>query len=545
MDRRGFLRMSMVAAGAIAASSCSTTEKATEPGAIGRPILRLAGGGIPSFPSPFSYFQVPGYAGMILIYDTLLQADSTGEILPWLASSFERSDDGLSYTLELQDDVRWHDGQPFTIDDVLFTFDYIATKNPPGILGKPEFPLQVNARGPRTVEFRLDRPVVTFTEKVLATLPIVPEHIWAPIDDPAEAQDLALLIGTGPYRLESFSQAEGTALHVANDEFFLGPPFVSRVEARPVPNDDELTAVLAGAIDVGSSNPAGVTPDTLRPFRNDPSFRVVETTGGFLIPLKFSLGRGGPLDDVRFRQACAKAIDREDMVKRLLGGQGEVGNPGILPNDHPYHVDVEQYRYDPDAANRLLDEAGYTQVGPGGIRESPDGMPLRFSLLTTTASPAAELVIPQLRELGVELALRSADPLTIITSLSQGEYEMAVAFGGGQNEDPDFLRRLFSSRVNDSFQSAHGYANPVLDDLADRQLVTLDEAERMRIVADMQRLIAADLPFLPLYYSDAFLVSQAGAYEYYPAPSGTNDYNVFKHTYVTGEKNGLDIRDAG
>lgn len=129
MDRRSFLRMSMLAAGTLATASCTTTEEATEPAAVGRPSLRLAGGGIPSFPSPFSYFQVPGYADMILVYDTLLQADSTGQMLPWLASAFQRSEDGLTYTVELKDDVRWHDGQPFTIEDVLFTFSYVAEKN--------------------------------------------------------------------------------------------------------------------------------------------------------------------------------------------------------------------------------------------------------------------------------------------------------------------------------------------------------------------------------------------------------------------------------
>ncbi|PZR78078.1 MAG: hypothetical protein DLM65_14055, partial [Candidatus Aeolococcus gillhamiae] len=125
MDRRTFLRSSVLAAGAVAVASCTSSSKTTSSGSAGgpvpRPTLRLPGGDF-GFPSPFAYVRGPGYWRMTYIYDSLLWKDSTGQLMPWLASRYERSADGLTYMFELRDNVAWNDGQPLTPDDVVFTF---------------------------------------------------------------------------------------------------------------------------------------------------------------------------------------------------------------------------------------------------------------------------------------------------------------------------------------------------------------------------------------------------------------------------------------
>ncbi len=580
MDRRTFLRATLGAAGVIVVASCTdalapslmpSRRPSVPPGSLlprpsvmpgatpsavssiapsllpsltpaPRPTLRMAGGDV-GFPNPFAYRSGPGFGLMTYVYDSLLLVDAVGTVQPWLASRFERSSDGLTYTFELRDGVTWQDGQPFTVEDVVFTFDYFDIHRPtlpPTLIFQPEGPIRAMATGERTVELRLDRPYVTFEETVAATFPIVPAHVWSAIPDPARAQDLEVLVGTGPYRLESYDRAQGSYLFVANDDFFLGRPFVKRIELPSV--EDEATALLAGDIDAGiPGGIIGTPPDALRPFQEDPSFGILEQPLDFLVSLYWNVAKGGALADVEFRQACARAIDRTDLVERLAGGNGAPGNPGFLPPRHPFRADVEQYPFDMEAANGQLDDAGYPRSGPDGLRQGPDGRALRFDLLSAVPPPVLELIIGPLRALGVELRPQPADFATLVGQAQAGQYEMGAFIYGGISGDPDYMRTIYSSRVPKAFQSAQGYQNAEFDDLADRQLVTLDEDERMAMVDRMQQIVAADLPLLHLYYPTPFFVYRSAVFDQWaddPAAGPTG-----KDVLVTGLKDGgLEIR---
>lgn len=561
MDRRMFVRGSVGLAGAVLLGACtdSSSDTSVTPTTLGdgesadrlapapRPTLRLSGGDF-GFPSPFTYARGPGYWRMSYLYDTLLWKDATGELLPWLASSFERSADGLTYTFELRDGILWSDGTPFTADDVVFTFDYFASQQlSPQVFVRPQDIDTVSAVDARTVEVRLSGSVATFAESVAGALPIVPRHIWSSIADSSTVSDPSLLVGTGPYRLESYSQGEGAYLFTANDDYFLGRPFVERIENLPV--GDELTALLAGELDAGGPPPAlGIVGETtLAPFRNDPSFGVLEGPGDFTVALYWNLARGGALADVGFRQGCATAIDRADIVERLLGGNGEPGNPGFLPPSHPFHTDVEQYPFDIDAANDLLDEAGYGARGPGEVRQGADGQPLRFDLLVAAPPPpVTELVVGALRAVGIELTVQAVDRPTSDARTSSGDYDMAIINYGGLGGDPDYLRQVYSSQVPKRFQSAQGYANAEVDELGRAQLDSLDEEERRPLVAQIQELVAADLPLLPLYYPKLFHVFRRDTFDqWYFTPGGfaagvPTVYN--KQAFITGVTTGTEVR---
>ncbi|MBW3641281.1 MAG: twin-arginine translocation signal domain-containing protein [Actinobacteria bacterium] len=553
MDRRTFLRAGLGTAGALMLGGCTSPDDSGGQAApAGRPTLRVAAGGLPSFPSPFNYFLAPGYSDMILIYDTLLWNDVTGRLHPWLATEMpSRSDDGLTYTVQLREDVRWHDGQPLTAEDVVFTFEYFASQTlPPTVSVRPRNVAGVRATGPFTIEFVLDLPIVNFNERVAGAVPIVPRHIWSNVPDAARMQQPELLVGSGPYRLESFSPAEGSSSYVANDAFFLGRPFVERVEVVPV--GSELDALLAGAIDIGQPDIQGAGVVALTPFRSDPSFGIVEgpAGSGFLSGLNWNVAGGGALSDARFRHACATAIDRNEMVARLLGGAGAPGNPGFFPPDHPYRVEVEQYAFDPARASRLLDDAGYTQVGDG-VRRGPDGRPLRLQLLSPAAAPQTELIVQYLTNVGVGLDVQTVDTIQVIGRLNSNNYQMAVHPGGGVAGAPDFMRQNYSSRAEvDLFFGAHGYVNPEFDALADRQLVTFDETERRRMFARMQQIVAEDLPLLHLYYPKPFFIYRKGGFDAWAFPDPDTLYNPEtgsspKQAYVTGTTSGLQIRPTG
>lgn len=557
IDRRRFLLATAGGAGGLLLHGCSTGSDRTarptaggEPsrtsttldGPVPRPTVRLPGGDLNTLPSPFSTIAGIGFQRMTLVYDTLLWPDSTGELLPWLAEEHERASDGLSYTFTLRRGVRWHDGKPFTSGDVAFTFDYFARQTiAPIVVGQPSNVTAVLAMDDRTVRFELERPAVTFLEYVAATVPIVPEHIWSGVDDAPAVAEVDALIGTGPYRLEEFDSAAGSYLFTANDEFFLGRPFVGRIEIPAV--GDQLTALLSGEVDAAGASQLGIGPEVLNPIRDDDSLGVVEELAGFMTSLYWNADRGGALADVRFRHACAMAIDRDQLVELLLGGNGTAGNPGFLPPQHPFHTDVEQYDFDPAGANELLDAGGYERDGSGGLRQTPEGQPLRFSLLIPNTTPQlADLLLPAFGAIGVEVVVEAV----ILPRLFGEDYDLKVLLfpgpsGFSPNSDPDLLRLVYASS-SASFHHPAGYTDQQFDAAADEQLVTTDVDARRELVATLQEVVADDLPLLPLFYYDLFLAYRKEVFDaWYFTPTGfAGPYN--KQAFVTGRRQGLEIR---
>lgn len=555
MDRRMFLRTGLGVAGAtLIGAACGTptggvraTSACSMDQPCSRPTVRQDTGFPTSFPSPFTSALLPSYAKMIWLYDTLLWNDSTGALLPWLASAYSTSPDGLTYTYQLRENVRWHDGRPFSAEDVVFSFEYTTAFKGPEPLGVPSVPVQVTATGTHTVEVRLAQPTVTFQTFTAATLPIIPKHIWSSISEPIKAQDLGVLVGTGPYKVTSFSLTQGTTRYEAYDDYFLGKPFVKAIEFHNVANNDPLGGVLNDEIDVGISPQGGVRPSGLAPFRNDGAYGVVPTAAGYAITLRWNLARGGPLADVQFRRACAMAISRDDIVSRLVGGNGDPGNPGYLAPHSPYYdPSVEQYRFDPAAAGRLLDQAGY-KMGHSKTRLGLDGKPLRFSLLVNSSSPAVgQLVISSLAAIGIELTSQGVEIPVLFGRLTPGDYDMAVAFNGGAKGDPDVIRQNFCTPGFDDFRHTQGYNNPQLNALGQQQFAASDPAVRRQLVNEMQAMVATDIPILTLYYATSYLVFRKLVFDQWGSVHSGVDggpfYNPQKHSYVFGVANAMKAR---
>jgi peptide/nickel transport system substrate-binding protein len=541
LNRRQFLIGSAAGIGALALTRCAPSVRRA--GAT----VRLPDGAL-GFPSPFAANADLGYNQMSLLYDTLLWKDGSGQLLPWLAESHESSPDHLRHTFTLREGLRWSDNRPLTADDVVFTFDYYAkqgTLSPPVIIQPPQGIAKVSATGARTVEVVLDAPYVTFLEQVAAALPIVPKHIWSSIDDPAGAQDRKILVGSGAYRLASYNGDGGALLYTARSDYFLGAPFVSRIEENPA--DDPIGPLLAGATDVARG--VGLRADTLAPFQNQ-AFGVLAEQGSSTAALYWNMGKEGPLSDVRFRRAWAMAIDRADLVARLAAGRGRPGNPGFLGPENPFLTPVPQYPFDVAGANALLDGAGYRRRAGEDIRRAGAGNPLSVELLIeNTRAPLAEILVAALRQIGVELRPKQVElGPQLFGNKFVGAYDVAALpfpgpGPGGPNADPDVLRLLFSSRVPPSLQAATNYVNTKFDDLADRQRLAFDQTERMNLVAQMQRMLADDLPILALYYPETELLYRRQVLDqWYITPGQFPSAYDNKQLFITGQKTGSAIR---
>ncbi len=245
--------------------------------------------------------------------------------------------------------------------------------------------------------------------------------------------------------------------------------------------------------------------------------------------LEASSARGIPPREaaLALAEAARPPLDAKPYGLRLLrhprfGGNGTPGNPGWIPPGNPWHVDVEQYPFDPAGANRLLDRAGYKK-GSDGLRSDPDGKPLRFGLaVASPAPPAVEVVVRALRAIGVEAKPEALDMASFIPRLVKGDTDLSLIMSGGMNtgNEPDYLRTVYSSKTK-SVQHAQGYVNPEVDRLAQQQLVTLDEGKRKPMVARIQQIVARDVPVLPLFYPDSFHVLKRSAFDaWYVTPAG-------------------------
>lgn len=499
-------------------------------------VLRVPGGGYWGHPSPFGFNRGPGYMRASLIFDTLAWRDASGQTIPWLATDWSVSEDGKTWTFNLRQGVKWQDGKPFTADDVVFTFEYGKAHPDVGWfmvqLGEVE---KVEKLSDYQVAIHLKRPFAPFLQTVAEALFIIPKHIWEKVQDPKAYVEKDAFIGTGAYRLVSFSKEEGTYLFEANPDFFLGVPYVRRIEFVPV--SDEAMALLNGDI-AAFDKFGGVNEEMLAPFRKEP-FQVKQAPGEWGMFLYFNLEKDTPLKDVRVRRAIAHSVDRQALLDRVLLGFGDKGNPGFLPPANPYHnPNVADYPYDLEKAKALLAEAGYDGT-PIKLAYSPDWIMASTRVL--------EILKAGFDAIGLKIEPVPMDQATIDEAAKQGNYEMLITGFGGLGGDPDQLRRMFHSKSKMvGFSRARGYQNPEFDQLAEAQVSMLNPEERRKAVYRMQEILAEDLPVFPLYYTARVVVYNAKIFDnWYYTPGGFGGgvpmpYN--KHQFIVGLPEGLQIR---
>ena len=517
----------------------STGGQTTRPESVAR--LRLAGGDF-GYPTPFAYVRGPGMIQTGYLFDTLLWEDSTGKPGPWLAREWSQSPDGLEWRFTIRDNVKWHDGQPLTAEDVKFSFEYITTG--PGASGASRVDLkEVVAESPTTAVIRLNTPSAVFEESVAMRVFIIPKHVWSSVTDPTKYRDPKATMGSGPYKLQSVDEAAGTYLYTANEQYFLGVPYVRRLEFVPAP--DELLGLQRGEIDAAELSEEPAPEEQLKAFEADPRFGKLEGTGDWNLALNFNLTKGFPYNEKRFRHAVAYAINRKDMVARLLLGRGTPASvAGLAPDHEMLAPGLPTYERDVAKARSLLDELGMKDTNGDGLRESPDGtkftQELQSSNRFTPKSP--ELIKEYLREVGIDVNVQVLDRAAADENAGKGNYTMTLVGYGGIAGDADGLRgRYAPSRNSTSFSRAIGYTNPAFTQAASKQLTALNEAERKELVYQMQRIVAEDLPILPLYVPQrvAFFAKQAFDNWYYTPGCSPCRGTRNKHMYVTGKKTGL------
>ena len=471
--------------------------------------------------TPYTYVTgFPGWNLLMLQYDSLMQIDVDGVPQPWLAESVDVSDDGLTYDMTLVDGVTWHDGEPFTAEDVVFTVDYFLANAAGRFSRNLGTVTEATADGDLGVTLTLEAPSPSFPLSTLSDVPILPEHIWSTVEDPETHQFEGPNVGTGPYTLEEY-QSDTSYRLVANPDYFRGAPTVEELVIVQFADDaGALAAIRSGEVDVVFDQ---IAPEQVDLLGQQGTIEIAQGPEYSSQLLYFDASKA-PFDDIAVRQAMSLAVDRQDLVDTLFLGAATVGSSGWIHPDQPtFNAEVETTT-DLEQANALLEDAGYTDSDGDGIREA-DGAPMSYELLTPSGDSlrlrTAELVAAMLADVGIQANVSSVEQATWEEAVWPGfdvangrNYDLAMwGWSAPIQADASRVASLVHSEIEIGSLNLTAFADPEMDEVAQALTVEGDDATRTELIGELQSLFAERLPFVTLLYPDGAYAYDAAVYD--------------------------------
>lgn len=466
----------------------------------------------PITPANFNTFI--GFYLLDYVYDSLYARSPDLEPVPALAESVEVSDDGLTWQIKLREDVKWHDGEPFTAEDVVFSYNFLIDAGRAPNLAAVE---AIETNGDYQLSLTLSEPSPFFLNEGLAGYFIMPEHVWR--DQEPVSGELSQFqgnIGTGPYLLEEIVPGESYTFK-ANPDYFRGPPVVDTVIAKIVKDRTQQFNQLRTA--VADAVLSSVPPAQVEQLAGDPNIEIAQGSD-FFNYVFYTNGSRQPFDQPEVRQAIAKAIDAKTLVDLVLLGQGVELPLSWYHPDLPWAINIER-EFDPEGAAAILDELGMVDSDSDGIREF-NGEPMEYEILCDTNNPveirATELIGGWLEDIGISATQNCLDIDTSVTliwpnfvAVADPDYDMAIwGWSSGVQFQRGFLRGLLDGDFGGvGWGNLTGIADPLLDELMSEYVSNPDPARTEELSVAIQQRIAENLPFIPL-------MSPGGNFAYLP-----------------------------
>ena len=450
-------------------------------------------------------------SGAILRYvgDPLIAKDPEGKYVPGLAKKWTVSPDGLTWTFDLKDGVKFQDGTPFDANAMKATFDRAldpATKSPiaGGLLGPVK---GVEAKDAHTLVLTLKQPFSPLLDNLSDAgrlLPLSPKAFA----DPGFGRKP---VSTGPWRVADWRSGDRIVLE-RNPDYDWGPGFLHKGAAyleqivfRIIPE----SATQVSAFESGEVDQLGIPPAQVQRFLDEKKFDVKKAyRNGVGLFLEFNVTKP-PFDDLALRRAMNYAIDKDAIVKTALKGFGEAAYGPLPPSIRGYWPGIVQYapHYDKAKAAQFFDDAGWKLVN--GIRMK-GGKPLSFTVYNAPIDPwkdSAQLVQAQLKDLGVDMQIQQLEFGTLLARAKSGEQQ--AHFMGYTYTNPDIVYIWFhSSNIGKGLNLSH-YNDPRLDRLIDDARLATDDAQRLKVYEEIQKLIVDKALWVPLWTNFIYTAYQS------------------------------------
>ena len=454
------------------------------------------------------------------IYEHLVARDFDGTLMEGLAQDWEASEDAMVWTFHLREGVKFHDGSDFTAEVVKFHYERIMDPDT-GSHAMESFRRnikRIDAIDDLTLEIELHEPNAAFIDQVIITnagyIPSM-EAVKELGDDLAHNP-----VGTGPFKFNEWVPDTRVVLDRYED-YWKGPAKLEQVIFRPIPETGTQMAELrTGGIHIMTTVP----PEHLETLQADDEIVVLTEPDFNIRYLVYNMNN--PLfQDVQVRQALNHAVDVENLVGEFLRGVADKAVGPFAIQSWAHDPNVPQFEYDPDRAEELLEEAGWTRGDDGMFQK--DGQTLNFTLSTpvgryTKDQEVCEAVHYQLRQFGIDVELEPLEFATLIDKLSEREYDLGyIGFMTRSGEPAAMPDHLYMSG---GWANWGDYSNEEVDALMDAGRATADFDERREIYSQAQELIALDAPIIPIMNEYYMLAHRAELQGYEFSAARTMDY---------------------
>lgn len=478
-----------------------------------------------------------------MIYDSLVIPDEELKMVGSLAKEWEVSEDNKTYTFKLQEGVKWHDGTPFTAEDVEFTFTALAHPDYDGgaywrvnpLVGAEEYKAGkadsisgIEVVDPTTIKFTTNDEFAPFLSGLF--IGVLPKHILGDVNpgEWAKHDSNRNPIGTGPFKFVKWETGQYIEL-AGNPDYFGNKPKLDKIIVRFGDANTMLASFLSKDVDI-TSVPVAETPTV-----SSIDYAELVTQNQLSVYYVGFNSKADHFGDPLVRQALAHAIDKQNLVNSVLGEYGNVADD-IFPSSHWSHSpDLPIYDYDTAKAEALLEEAGYEKNGKGIYEKGGKELKFTFEVPTGTKEreSSAVLLKQMWEQIGVIAEIRSLDFPTLVTKLLptddggaqravEGDDYSAYILGFGVEADPDEYRSYFGS----AYQPPNGYnfvsySNPTVDELLEKQAREIDFDTRQQYIWDASQQLAEDEIWIPLYEQDFPIVANKRVKGFNPDFRGT------------------------
>ena len=428
----------------------------------------------------------------ILIFSGLTSHDGENQVAPGLAKSWDYDEDTLTYTFHLEENVKWHDGEPFTADDVKFTIEAImdpdnGSENAPNY----EDVTAIDVIDDHTIAFTLSAPNVAFLDYM--TMAILPKHLLEG-EDMQESDFFRAPVGTGPYKLDHWDDGQAIVL-TRNDDYFAGPAKIENIVFKIVSDDNAKALQLQS----GELNLSQVTPKDAQNFANSDTYTVYDMKTSDYRGILYNFANEYWQKNADLIPGINYAIDRQAIVDVVLLGHGEVAYGPLQRNIYNYE-DVEDYEYDPEKAAQVFEAEGCTKDADGYWCR--DGERIGFTINASSTDQVridmAQIAAQQLQAVGLDVKANVP-----AEGIDWGGQECCIIGWGSPFDADDHTYKVFGT---DKGANYSGYSNPLVDEYLTKARETDDPSERAEYYAQFQNELAKTPAYTFFCYIDAMYV---------------------------------------
>lgn len=462
--------------------------------------------------NPFMQTLIDESNVMELVYDTLFRQAPNGSFIPWLAESVDISENGTVWTFHIRRNVKWHDGTPLTAEDVAFTLNLIVEKRFPSRSNVFEAINRTELIDDYTVRVYLNYPYAAFAP-ALSFVYIVQKAKWENVEDPFTYSNFENPIGTGPFKWVERVAGDYVKL-AANKDYWAGAPKIDGVIFKIYQSSDAAyMAVDKGEIDAMNNLfiPPHLISQAEEKVNANPALRLHFRKPVYFQYITCPLWKY-PFSIKEFREALLYAINVSAIIDVVYNGHADPGSLGTMPPvfgempENWYKPGLEKevlYPFNLDTAKSILDSLNFIDRDGDGIRETPNGTKLEFSMLASSIYPdrirIAELVRDWWNEIGVKVNVDVLDHRTVVSTFLSHDFDLIV-IGIWLSEPDDWYLILHSSgAVVNGFNTAE-YKNSEVDALLEQQRAEVNIERRRQLLWEMQEKVAQDIPYLSLVH---------------------------------------------